>query len=314
MKEALKDYDSVAVDIYERYVIQLQTQKDKKKGGLKNFWATKRNLDDWVYFFKKVAKSGIYIDGENVTIGSNGISLNYQAYKNLVLIKYPEAIFDVQLVRQDDVFSFTKKNGVVDYNHEISGPFDNKPVIGGYCIIKIRSGEFIEIMSLQDLEHVRKTARTDSIWAEWTEEMYLKTLLKRACKRHFRDVTEALDLEDNNNYDLSFATQIIEKVEACKTMEQLDKIRADNQEAMQQMYTENGSALKQVTRAMGKKEDQLYKSDLEDQLTECETVELLDDIYQSHEKRINQLKAADRNYLTQIYCSAKQYFMDSKYA
>src|SRR3990167_447789 len=202
MKERLVKYDELAVSQYARYVMRLQTENDKKTQQLKNQWAAKLSLDTWVAFFEKVAATGFYIDGENITIGSNGISLNYQAYKNLVIRKYPEAIFDIQLVREGDIFSFKKENGKIIYSHSLENPFNNEKYVGGYCIIKLRTGEFIELMSVKDLEQVRRMAKTDNIWAAWTGEMYLKTLIKRACKRHFKDAVEALDRMDNDNYEL----------------------------------------------------------------------------------------------------------------
>ncbi len=224
MRERLSEYDKQAVDQYERYVIKLQTEKDKS-GSLKNVWATKIPLDNWIAYFEKVAATGFFIDGENITIGNNGISLNYQAYKNLVIRKYPEATFDIQLVRKGDEFSFFKANGTVSYSHVFTNPFSDEDYIGGYCIIKLRTGEFIELLSVKDLEKIRKTAKTDYIWKEWLSEMYLKTILKRACKRHMKDVVEVLDRMDNDNYELPEGDEPDDVmrglINACKTNEEL---------------------------------------------------------------------------------------------
>jgi len=225
MQERLSKYDSVAVDLYIRYIEKLQAEKDKKTGQLKNPWSLKVGIDGWVAYFEKVAATGFYIDGDNITIGSNGISLNYQAYKNLVLKKYPEATFDMQLVRKGDIFFFKKESGKVNYTHEFSNPFGDEPFLGGYCIIKLRTGEFIELLSVNDLEHIRKTAKTDYIWKEWLSEMYLKTIIKRACKRHFKDAVETLDKMDNENYELPDAETpddvIQTSIDACATNEEL---------------------------------------------------------------------------------------------
>ena len=226
MKARLENYDEVAVSIYERYVHKLQTETDKQ-GKLKNFWATKQSPDVWVGYFEKVAQTGFYIDGENITIGNTGISLNYQAYKNLVLKAYPEAVFDVQLVKQGDEFNFEKQNGKINYHHEMKNPFEDKPFVGGYCIIKLRTGEYIETMSLAELEKIRKTAKTDYIWSKWTNEMYLKTLMKRACKRHFKDVVDTLDTIDNQNYDVEqvdIPDLLQSKLDKCKTNEELTEL------------------------------------------------------------------------------------------
>jgi len=226
MRDRLSKYDEVAVSQYERYVMRLQTEKDKKTQQLKNPWAVKASLDTWVGFFEKVAATGFYIDGENITLGSNGISLNYQAYKNLVIKKYPEAVFDMQLVRKGDEFSFQKESGKVIYKHIFSNPFENKEYIGGYCIIKLRTGEFIELLSIKDLEQIRRTAKTDYIWKEWTGEMYLKTIIKRACKRHFKDAVESLDTMDNDNYELPeegvISKQLEDSLALCKSVAEVN--------------------------------------------------------------------------------------------
>lgn len=235
MQERLDKYDSVAVSLYIRYIEKLQTERDKKTTQLKNPWSLKVGLDGWVAYFEKVAATGFYIDGDNITVGNNGISLNYQAYKNLVLKKYPEATFDMQLVREGDVFSFKKESGKVYYTHEFSNPFADAKYIGGYCVIKLRTGEFIELLSVKDLEQIRKTAKTDYIWKEWLGEMYLKTIIKRACKRHFKDAVETLDNMDNDNYELpenEGADDLIQAdIDACATSEELtalwNKIKGD---------------------------------------------------------------------------------------
>ncbi len=228
MRDRLKKYDEIAVSQYERYVMKLQTEKDKKTGQLKNPWATNQSLDGWISFFEKVAATGFYIDGDNITIGNNGISLNYQAYKNLVIKKYPEAMFDIQLVRKGDVFSFKKESGKVFYTHEFTSPFNDEPFIGGYCVIKLRTGEHIEILSVKDLEHIRKTAKTDYIWKDWLSEMYIKTIMKRSCKRHCKDAVEILDTMDNDNYELPEEGElddvISKEISACKTIPEVNAL------------------------------------------------------------------------------------------
>ena len=224
----LSNYDEVAVSIYWNYVNILKTAVDKKTGKLKNFWAPNLGLTDWVNYFEKVAVTGFFIDGENITINNNGISLNYQAYKNLVIKKYPEAVFDVQLVKEGDEFTFYKQDGKVHYNHSFGDPFGDKKIVGGYCVIKLRSGEFIELLSLKDLEQIRKTAKTDYIWNTWTSEMYIKTIIKRACKRHFKDAVEVLDSMDMENYDMPDENEVSEalqvKISACNTEDDLTKL------------------------------------------------------------------------------------------
>lgn len=263
MQERLKDYDAVAVSLYVRYIEKLQKEWDKKNNCLKNPWSLKVGIDGWVAYFEKVATTGFYIDGDNITIGNNGISLNYQAYKNLVLKKYPEAVFDMQLVRDGDKFSFKKESGKVHYTHEFTNPFGDAKYIGGYCVIKLRTGEFIEMLSVKDLEQIRKTAKTDSIWKEWLGEMYLKTIIKRACKRHFKDAVETLDKMDNDNYELpeSEGTDdfIQADIDACASSEELtalwNKIKGDKRTKEQTKAVIDACAARKAEILKGARDD-----------------------------------------------------------
>lgn len=226
IKEALlTKHKEVKVVNYINYLKNLETAKKSDKT-LQNPWFKYKDVNYCIDCFNKIADEGLVIDGETISIQSRGISLNYQAYKNLVLIRYPETKFDVQLVKDDDEFSFQKKDGKVFYSHKIGSPFVDKKVVGAYCVIKNKLGEFIETISLLELQQIRKTAKTDYIWKEWTNEMYLKTIIKRACKRHFRDITINIDVTDNiDNYDitnpLDIDIQIKQEIEDTSTLEQL---------------------------------------------------------------------------------------------
>lgn len=142
----------------------------------------------------------------------NYTTIDYHTYKNKLLEVYPESKIDIQLVFEKDNFSFSKENGKVIYHHEILEPFaKNKKPVGGYCIIKNSLGEFLEIMNNEDIEKCKKVARMKSIWENWETEMYLKTIIKRACKRFFYDIVRDIDEEDNKNYDLSLLDNKPEK-------------------------------------------------------------------------------------------------------
>lgn len=135
---------------------------------------------------------------------NNYMRIDYHTYKNKLLETYPESVIDIQLVNEGDDFTFKKENGKVIYNHIINNPFNrDKKAIGGYCIIKNRLGEFIEIMNNTEILKCKSVAKMKTIWNNWESEMYLKTIIKRACKRFFYDVVKDIDEEDNKDYDLS---------------------------------------------------------------------------------------------------------------
>jgi len=203
MKELLKDFPKDQVDQFVAYVQTLRTAK-KKDGTLQNYWATKMTDAQFAQMFQKVASEGLVLDGKHVSIQSTGISYSYVAYKNKMLLVYPESRIDMALVYEGDTFTCERKNGEVVYAHVSANPFSQKDdkIIGAYCVISNKRGEFITTLSKEDLEKHRKVARSDYIWREWTKEMCLKTVIKKACKYHFDDIFTTMEEEDNTQNDL----------------------------------------------------------------------------------------------------------------
>lgn len=86
---------------------------------------------------------------------------------------------------------------VVCENDKFVGQFGTEPkvehsisfgkrgkVIGAYAVLRFTNGgQYIEVMSLEELEATRASSRAKSgPWFEWTNEMYRKTVAKRASK------------------------------------------------------------------------------------------------------------------------------------
>ena len=249
LKELLKDYDEVVVDTYERYVHKLKTEKNTKTGKLQNYWAA--NIDDteYAHVFKKVNATGLNIEGETITLQFlKGLSVcfDYNAYKNKVLQIYPETIFDVQLVREKDIFNFSKEDGKIKYTHQIKNPFDsNEKIIGAYCIIKNRAGELIETMDMVEIGKCKEAAKTKYVWDKWEKRMILKSVIKRACKRQHNDITVNIDKIDNENYDLETVEKKDKPLELFKELiadlpnkQELEEafISAETNDEKRQMY------------------------------------------------------------------------------
>lgn len=203
IKEQLKNFDKNTVDLYIKYVTNLKTEK-AKDGTFKNYWATKKDDEFYVDCFKKIESTGLHFDGKHISIQSNGISYDYVAYKNKMLLAYPESMLDVNLVYKDDEFSVDKKSGKVEYIHKIANPFGHKDedIMGGYMVVKNKRGEFFTSLSLEEIDKCRRVAKTDTIWKQWFSDMCLKTIIKKAVKLHFDDVFKEMEEEDNKNYDL----------------------------------------------------------------------------------------------------------------
>lgn len=242
--------NSPEVQTFAAYVEKLQTEKNRD-GTPKNKWAAYLKVADLVRLYKQVQSRGLTIDGDTVTLQFKGeltVSYNYQAYKNLVLTAYPETKFDLQNVYEGDTFSFRKESGKVIYEHVIGNPFDtNRKWIGCYCVIKNSRGEFLETMNEKEIEEVKAVAKTKNIWNDWFGEMALKSVIKRACKRHFKDVV--VDDLDNENYELDkkeketvvIGTNLFEKLRAklgevpIETMREHYVIGEEVYKAMQKM-------------------------------------------------------------------------------
>lgn len=146
---------------------------------------------------------GLLIDGVNVSITGNGMAMvSFHGYKNKVLATYPETEFDIQLVREGDEFQVAKESGSIVYSHTIKDPFDqeNKKIVGAYVVFKNKRGEFIETLGRTDYEKMKKASKQTWLWGEWESEFWLKSVIKRACKRHFYDVVEEIDKLDNDDY------------------------------------------------------------------------------------------------------------------
>jgi len=80
---------------------------------------------------------------------------------------------------------------------------------------------------MNEVEKMKKVAIIKNIWAEWEGEMILKSVIKRACKRHFNDLVVNIESLDNENYNIDnvsidFDYQV--KVGEAKTEQELVSI------------------------------------------------------------------------------------------
>lgn len=231
VKDLLSEYNKINVQSYCDYIEKLKNKKDRNKK-LKYPWVSNVSISKFASIFKKVAQDGIFIDGDSVTLqyisGELTANYNYQAYKNKLISKYPETKFDLQLVCKDDTFSITKVDGNISYQHVISNPFDTKrEIVGAYCFISNSRGNFVETINKDDIDKIRSTAKTQAIWDDWYSEMVLKSVLKRACKRHFKDVTVNMDNIDNENSDVSedlLSFEVKKEIESCINILDLKKL------------------------------------------------------------------------------------------
>jgi hypothetical protein len=226
-KELSKIHPDAKVNRYVNYLMFLEVETDKNKK-IVNWWFNDVKEHQFIDVYIKVAIDGLSIDGETITLQYRKkliISYNYQAYKNKVLLIYPESIFDMQLVHKGDSFSFRKESGKVIYSHEIKEPFKrDKEIIGTYCIVKNSRGEVLETLEMEEVAKMKNTSKMKGIWDAWFGEMVLKSVIKRACKRHFRDITTNMDNLDNEGYEpenVTIDSLIQTKISEVKTFDEL---------------------------------------------------------------------------------------------
>ena len=203
IKGKLQNYKVDEVTVYISYLRFLES--DNKDGVKVNKWFGFFTEQQAIDIYIKVAKDGVYIDGETITLQFKGkvmASYDYHAYKNRVLNIYPESIFDIENVYEGDKFSFRKENGKIIYSHAFGNPFvADRKLIGCYCIIRNSRGEFIETLDLKEIMKMRAVAKTKKVWDTWFSQMSLKSVIKRACKIHFKDITGNMDNIDNEQND-----------------------------------------------------------------------------------------------------------------
>lgn len=213
----------VDADRFIAYCTKLATDKNHK-GQLKNPWMQHRTLGYLTLSYNMVYDTGLIFDGVNITIISTGISYNYQAYKNKMLLAYPESTIDLDLVYEGDEFVVGKDSGSVMYTHKMSNPFahTDDAILGGYCVIKNKRGEFLTTLTKPELDKHRAVAKTDRIWRAWYVEMCKKTLIKKASRLHFDDVYEKINGLDNENVDLDLPLGIDVKVKG--EVEEIDNL------------------------------------------------------------------------------------------
>jgi len=216
------EFNKEEVEQYANYCYKVKTET--RNGQLKNAWFQPKTIQDLDQGFRSIKNEGLVFDGKHITWQSTGITFDYVAYKNKMLLAYPDSKIDPALVYKNDEFSFKKESGIIRYQHKISDPFNQKDedIIGAYVVIINERGEFLTTLSKEDLQKHRSVAKTDFIWKQWFKEMCLKTVMKKGCKFHFEDVFVGIEKIDNENYELP-TEEVSEK----------DKLSAEIREALE---------------------------------------------------------------------------------
>lgn len=178
------------------YVQKKIAEKDRASGKPKYNFAA----DFILQTIAECIDNGFALDGVNYVISGNRMYMpTYKAYKNKIYMVYPDTVIDLQLIREGDDYNFAKESGAVLYTHNIADPFEatESKIIGAYCVIRNKRGEFLETLNTTDYNKMKEGSKTPKTWNDWPSEFWLKSVIKRACKRHFNDITSQIDEVDN---------------------------------------------------------------------------------------------------------------------
>jgi hypothetical protein len=186
----------------QKKIAEVKKDKDTQK------WVKSYTLapDFLLQSIAECIDNGFALDGVNYVISGNRMYMpTYKAFKNKIYMVYPESEVDVQVVRKGDTYHFAKESGSAIYSHDLADPFehDDLPVIGAYCVIKNKRGEFLETLNKRDYEAMRNASKSPKTWDSWPSEFWRKSVIKRACKTHFNDITSAIEEQDNNAVGLA---------------------------------------------------------------------------------------------------------------
>ena len=209
MKNLLVGFPKEEVEFFIDYVAKLKNAKvlNRKTNQWenRNEWALKKNDAWFADLFKVNSHTKLRFDGDHITINQNGLSYDYIAYKNRLLVAYPETKLSFSEVYKDDVFNFSNNSDGVVFKHEIGSPFsrNTNDIIGAYCVIKNSRGQFLTLLDKNEIEKHRAAAKTDSIWKLWYVEMVYKTVIKKATRIHYEDIYTVMNDEDNKEIELS---------------------------------------------------------------------------------------------------------------
>ena len=235
-------------EIFDKYVDSLKKQKVKdyktQQWVEKNLWAVKKPNGWFADLYKKNELTKLPFDGVHITINQHGLSYDYIAYKNRLLLAYPETKISFSEVYSDDVFTFCNNSDGVYYEHTITSPFsrDTKNIIGVYCVIKNKRGEFLTLLDKNEILKHRAVAKTQAIWNQWELEMIYKTVIKKATRIHYEDIYKEINDEDNKELDIeSLGEKRQDKIALIKTL--IEDTKSDLIEFLKFFKVDSVSAL-----------------------------------------------------------------------
>lgn len=140
------------------------------------------------------------------------LQIGYRGFIYAIKRTYPDANIVVNLVKEGDTFTIKKDGDIEEYSHIIKDPFAGQDkIVGGYCYISFTLGgrkiAKIEVVSKEEINKIKGSAKQDFIWKAWFEEKAKVAIIRRGCKVIFaglnNELLDNLINRDNQDYDLN---------------------------------------------------------------------------------------------------------------
>lgn len=264
------------------------------------------------------------------------------SYKGYIYVAKRDSDVDniiSNIVYEDDTFSVDLGANTLSHIPKLDSPTYGKTesIKYVYSLVRFRSNTgramMFEVLTKKQVDDIRAISKAGgdkdkwgkpTIWALHYGEMARKTAIKRLCKHaQLGDVARIdeidngiergqiinvtpegeLKVDDELRNERDRMLILIDKTE---TQEQLDEFYLINSKTIEELAANNMTS--EITKKTKNKKEALYMEKVIDLLDACEEVDGLEKVYKNHEERINQLRAAVRNDITEHYCELKQAF------
>jgi phage RecT family recombinase len=218
---------------------------------------------------KQAVDLGLEIDSRQhchlVKYGNNAqLQVGYRGFIYAIKKTYTDANIVVNLVKEGDAFSIKKDGDIEEYTHAIKDPFaGQEKIVGGYCYISFTLGNRkvskIEVVSKEEINKIKSSAKQDFIWKAWFEEKAKVAIIRRGCKVIFaglnNELIDNLVNKDNEDYDLNQ-----EPKQESKIINNLPKVQFEEEEEEEIEWTaEQKKELEEAERKVKENADRLIK-------------------------------------------------------
>ncbi len=289
---------------------------------------------------------GVAIDARQYAylIPYNGKAQFQMSYKGYVHVAKRDSDVDniwSNIVYEGDTFSVDLGANTISHIPNLENPFygskDHIKYI--YAMVRFRTNtgraQMFEVMTKAQIDEIRANSKAGgevdkwgkpTIWAGNYGEMGRKTAIKRLCKHAQLGDTAQFDEIDNgfeqgkiinvtptgelkvDDSTRENKEKMMALIMACNNQEELNKLFIDNSEVMESLAADYATV--EISKLAKEKKETFYADTVMELLSACEEISGLEKVYNNHLERLNQLKAAVRNEVTEHYCGLKQTLMD----